>query len=349
VREVPLERVETVLARERKDQHDVYARLSEIRVEVREDPLVPLEDRYRLRLRQGGRERRLALLPTAIRQLSGLAGIPVQFLDRVPAALGLKLVRCLLQVADDGQDRPLLLRLKGWREARVRAVLPSSYVRFDDRHLLDELRAVVDEREVTVGRLAVDDDLLFVRLLFRDHLELGPGHRSDPGRIGLDLVNSETGVHPLELRNVVVRLVCANGMTAVSNAQQALRRRHTGVDADAFRIAVRRALTEALATGRTFTDRLVEAHRQDVPDPRQEVAEIFRTHRLGSPRGRLARWVMAEVLRAENLFGVQRWDICQAFTAVARDLEHRDRMRFEDAMGAYLLEGTRPRQRERLN
>ena len=44
----------------------------------------------------------------------------------------------------------------------------------------------------------------------------------------------------------------------------------------------------------------------------------------------------AELAPSRSLFGVHRFDLVQAFTATARGLEHKDRMRLEDAMGAYV-------------
>ena len=85
--------------------------------------------------------------------------------------------------------------------------------------------------------------------------------------------------------------------------------------------------------------RLRDARQAYVADPASEVARIFRRYRLGSPKGKAGRWVVDELLRRGTLFGVERFDLVQAFTAVARDLDHATRLKFEDAMGAYVLQG----------
>ena len=38
------------------------------------------------------------------------------------------------------------------------------------------------------------------------------------------------------------------------------------------------------------------------------------------------------------VFGIEKFEFIQCFTAVARECEPADRLRLEDAMGAYLLE-----------
>ena len=56
-----------------------------------------------------------------------------------------------------------------------------------------------------------------------------------------------------------------------------------------------------------------------------------RERALRATAGRWSAWVLRSA-GACSAQGVQRWHICQVFTAVARDLEQRDHVRLEDAM-----------------
>ena len=139
------------------------------------------------------------------------------------------------------------------------------------------------------------------------------------------------------MRHVLFRRVCGNGVTVDTEQARALRTRYTRMDREVFRKTVRQALQSSLTETSRLADVMAESRSTFIHDPEQEVREIFRRFELGSPRGRLFNWVNQEVSEMNSLFGVNRFDLIQGFTAIARDLEHRDRMRLEDAMGAYLL------------
>ena len=332
---IPLPRVRAILERDREGTHDIYCPLSSIDLELRA-PLAPLAKRFQARVTHDGRRINLHLTPTAVRQISGIAGIPTPFLEKAPASVGLGLMRSMLRLAIEARDRALLLRLKGRRLPRLRAVLPSSYVRFDDLDVLTELESALGDagQDFRVLNLNVNEDLLCIRGLFNDPLDLGTSRRPDPAAAGIDIVSSETG-RPLELRQVLVRVVCSNGMTSVLRNESDKTRR-TGLGRTVFRDRAALAIDRALEQGREMSARLAVFRSAFVKVPHSEVERILRRHKLGSMGGRIGRWVMTELDRDPSLFGVTRFEIVQAFTAVARGLQPIDRRRLEDAMGAYV-------------
>jgi hypothetical protein len=166
-----------LLGRERSGQRDVYSPLSRMRLEIGE-PLAPPHLRYRARVEDEGRTRAMSLTPTALGQLAGMAGIPASFMERVPPALGLRLLRSLLEVSAGEEDRACLLRLKEGDPPVVRAVLPPSFVRISDCELLDDLESAV-ERPATIVNLDVPPDVFSIRVVFADE-STNVGTRRDP-------------------------------------------------------------------------------------------------------------------------------------------------------------------------
>jgi hypothetical protein len=332
------EDVHRILDRERAGQSDLYCPLSRMR--LRGGPsLAPLHDRYQVDLDCDGRTRSLALAPTALANLCGLAGVPYGFLERVPGALGLNLLRCLLETSVGEEDRAFLFRLKEARVPRVRAILPASFVRISDRDLLDDLEQSV-EQPATVTNLAISGDLFSLRLVFPgEGLELGASDRAMPG---LDLQSSETGVYPLQVRRVLFRQVCSNGVTSLAESHKLLRRRMTRFDRAEFRAAVRQGVAEAVGYGREMAERMREARTEFLKDPTAEIERLFTTYKLGSPRGDRAQWVAGALVRDLPLFGVGRFEVVQAFTEVAKGLEHENRLKWEDAMSDYVTTGGSP-------
>ncbi len=294
-----------------------------------------METRFRARFRR----RTFRFSEHSLRQVCDQAGVPPAFLGRMPAALGVGVLRSMLAVAEHADGRQVLLRFRAGDPPVLRAVLPQSYVRLDDEEVLDEVRRATDGEDFEAFRVSVDDDSLFLRLASPREYEVGAPGAGDRARAGFDIHASETGAWPLTIRRQMLRLVCQNGLTAESDAGAALRTRYTRLGRESLRAALAGTLKEVATWGASAAEAMAAARGDWIADPRAEIASIFRDHGLGSPRGRLGRWVAERVVRDVSLFGVRRFDLVQAFTAVARELEHRDRMRLEDAMGRYLVGG----------
>lgn len=340
VRAMPLSAAGEVLRTQRADTRDIYAPLSSLRIDIG-DPLQAPEKRFRLVRRTNGGDQVLRLMPTALSQLCSTSGVPLQFVERAPAPLAAKALRCFLEMADEANEKPSLLRLKGVGSPKVRAILPQAYVRLDDLEVFAEVSSIAGEAGATVTNLHADEDFFTLRLIQGEALNLGTPTKPDVAYSGIDIITSETGCHPLEVRCVLVRVVCQNGLTHVSSAQEALRTRYTRMDRDTFRSVLRSTLEEVVRDGKGIASRLAESRTKSIEDPVQEIERIFYHFRLGSPRGRVGRWVTADAMQKLSLWGVQRFDIVQAFTRIAQSLDHRERRRLEDAMGLYLIHGLR--------
>jgi len=333
-----LSRVEEVLRQARRAQQDVYVPFQEIRPDIR-DPLAPIEDRFLVRIGPVAGQKPLGLSPNALEQLCALAGVPPSFLERVPTSLALRLLRACLETAEHADGRRVLVRLKTAGPPSVRAILPQSYVRFDDLDVLSELRAAAEGRELKALRVNVTDDIFFLRLAGEEVHSLGSAQHPDPALAGIDLITSETGAHKLELRQVLLRVVCENGLTMMSKAGRSFRSRFSAIDRQKLHEAFRKTLEESICKGPEIAGRLAETRSSYIKDPRAELEAIFRKYRLGTTRGRIGRWVVQEVLRNISIFGILKFDLIQSFTAVARGLDHSARTRIEDAMGSYLMAG----------
>ena len=332
-----LKTVRRVLRAHRSHQRDVYQNLTRVRLDV-EDALAPLPRRFRMNLQCDDSRELLRFSETSIQQLCRIAGIPHYAIERMPAALGLSVLRCMLEIAAPKIDRMYLFRLKETPDEHwIRGILPASYIRCDDGEVLETIIDTVGTPDNRVANLTVNDDLFTIRLLFKDEVNFGSDQSPDPARVGVDIRSSETGLVPTEIRHLVHRLVCSNGMTTLSTEGRKEVRRTGRLDPAGFRSSLSRALGESLNFGQEVAKVMADAHHDYLDDPIAEIAHVFHTYRLGRPRGKLGRWVTAELIKEKNLLGVRRFDVVNAFTAVARNLEHDERVRVEDAVTSYLM------------
>ena len=348
LRTVSLEEVRSRLHAERAGCEDLYEPLKHLRVVVNH-ATAPAAERYLLALETKRRTYELRPSETALAQLCQLSGVPYAFLERVPPALGLKAMRGMLAIAAESDERPHLFRLKAAPRPVLRALLPQSYVRLDDVDVVTALQDAARTADLRAVNVSIDDDVCALRLVSTEKLELGTQQHSDPALPGIDVVSSETGRHALEVRNVLVRVVCLNGVTSTADARQRLRKRYTDLGRDRLWAAFREAIDNAPTRGKEMALRLSTTRDQFAEDPPREVGRICERFRLGTSRGRIARWVVAELLQHATLFGVRRFDVVQAFTAVARGLEPAERRRVEDAMGEYVVEGVESGARPRAS
>ena len=334
-----LRHVRRAVETERRGDGLFYGPLSQATV-TSGDPLAPAHERYRLGHPDNDGGRPWAFTPHALGQLAAIAGIPMPFLERVPLSLGLRVLRGLVAMQCAVSDRSYLFRWRGGSSPRIRAILPCTAPVIHDLDVIDDVASVVPD-SAAASHVVVHEDVFTARLLLRDaSLDLGTSRHPDPAVAGVDLRSSETGRYPLELRAVVFRMVCANGLTVLTASKKLFVGEGASFDRARFREALRMTLETSVSRGRDLADRLRSSRADGVEDPGSEVRTVIRRYRLGNPRSELARWVAAELLRSRSLFGVSRFEVVQAFTAVARGLDHDVRLRWEDAMAAYLLDGT---------
>jgi Domain of unknown function (DUF932) len=184
----------------------------------------------------------LALRESAFSQLCGNAGAPAPYVRTLPS----KLQMACLNWGLTQEPQNALLRLAG---NEIRAVVSERYAAIDDAFLLE----VVDDVFKSAG---YRDDALVYAAATGPHTLLRitvPAFgvavkRDDIIEWGLDIANSELGLHYVQVTPITHRLVCANGMRAWKSEAN-LRMRHVG-DADRLRDQLRGAVPVAFAEAR---------------------------------------------------------------------------------------------------
>lgn len=312
---------------------DEHVRLGDLSFDPITTAFGPLHDVLALRRETTGDVIGLseASLPRACRFLR----VPPPYLEKLPTALAANLLNYHLQARG---DELALLRLDGRDDLRLRALLPASFVRIDDALLADLLATIEGADALRAANFSVLEDHLHLRLVQDVPFTVdGPGH--DLVFPGIDVYNSEVGAGPLRVRLCLVRQVCTNGVTISERLDERLRLDPRRQDHDHVRIILADALTNALAASRGLQGVYRELTTVRVPAPVQALEVFLRRHHLGSPRGRAAELILAELLRTSDLFGASLFDFVQAVTAVAGTLATHQRLQFEDAVGAMMVRG----------
>ena len=198
--------------------------LSQVMGTIPEDKVVkaevlgfaPVPENKAIVLRAGDQE--FSLHRHALRQVAGVAKVPVDFVDRLTEGeswqgqlLADVLTRIYSHASDHGQKKHLIRVVGG----QVRGFLSDSYRRLDSRPIFDAfLQAAQQAGAQPYGGHASDIRAGLKLILPGIHaIQLGDD-RVDLVAFGAEISTSDFGAGLLAIRSFIERLVCLNGATA---------------------------------------------------------------------------------------------------------------------------------------
>ena len=168
---------------------------------------------------------RFPLTDHAHGQIADRVGIPKRYYDRMKAEAPALLADNVNHWFRETPERRMIRTLDG----NARAFLSDRYHRIDNEHIADAVLPVLleDGGHGAVVSCGVTDSKLYIQALF-PRLE-GEVRRGDPVRGGVIISNGEIGNGALDIRPMIYRLVCENGLISGQIAEDSrLRRNHVG-------------------------------------------------------------------------------------------------------------------------
>ena len=150
------------------------------------------------------------------------------------------------------------------------------FLRFDQ----DEIRAVLSPRYEPVSNLEIAEEVqkragnvsvrceldqlrMLLQVIHGRSVEASPGDRLHPG---MHIRNSEVGFMAVELKAMIFRSICTNGLILGSSAGTAFRRRHITVS-DEVMFLFGGALAKAIDAGASLPGQFADTMFIMVPDP----------------------------------------------------------------------------------
>jgi hypothetical protein len=308
---------------------DVACRLRELEVAVR-----PRGERnvFDLRLPDG---ERCEMQDWAAAQLfQKRLKIPVEFLaERCPAGLAQQIVDHFLAAEP---PRAMLVRCRGAEGGRrVRAVLPATFARFDNRDFVDVASEVADAYGLRVQQYRVTELTFTCRLVFSEAVDAGPPGRRDDHHFGVFLRTSEVGYGVPEAQMTVVREVCANGMLGFSEEPifrlpaSSLHGVSKARLAERFRAGLERGMRErdrVVATIRAARQRKVR-----IEDLMRELHAINRQHGLSKRNLEIVREAFLRETRDPSSRETTAFALASALNRAAQHLPGEDAIAYETA------------------
>ena len=257
--------------------------------------------------------------PHALGLLASKLRIPASYLTRCPPELrAINLNHWLRKLG----GRRLFLRFDG---EECRAVLSDRYRPVSNVDLAQTLLS--SSRDLLV-RAEVDNLRMVVQVVNGRSTEIRPGDRVHGG---LHVRNSEVGYTAVELRAILYRVLCTNGLILGGGAET-YRKRHV-VDPDAVLSDFGRRAVYALEEGTVHANRLGDTRNVRVPDPQPVLDRIGERYHLADDEKR----AMQQAFHREP--GNSLFEVIQAVTGAGNDralgIDSREKMQ---ELGGRLLE-----------
>jgi hypothetical protein len=235
-KEVSLDKMEERLAELEEGNHDLFVPAGQINITP--DGL--------LQVGAGDDAKLFSFTDWSFSQVAKFVGIPSDTLSKSPLGTGKASRKSILDYwLDKKKDHTVCLRLKdlditdpgSGASGKVRAFLPGDTVPYSNRELLTSLRPYFSKYDMAVQIGAVTEKTLHIRSLFREAIDLGrdiqtenTGLRADLHNVGVHWRNSEVGFSSLQADLLVFRVVCTNGMIALTEKNGLFHKQHRFID-----------------------------------------------------------------------------------------------------------------------
>lgn len=283
-------------------------------------------------------------------QIAERVGIPKRYYDRMKSEAPALLAGNVNHWFKETPERRMIRTLDG----QARAFLSDRYHRIDHEQIADAVLPVLmeDGGHGAVISCCVTDAKLYIQALFpRLEAEV---RRGDPVQGGVIISNGEIGNGALDIRPMIYRLVCTNGMITGHIAEDArLRRNHVGrrmesgedysvycdetlkADDRALSLKIRDSI-RALAQPQLFARILAElrdaAQQPPVGNPIAAVSELGKSYPIAQGE---RDSILMNLIRGADY---SKWGMVNAITETANDHPSYDRAVELQTMGGRVLE-----------
>jgi hypothetical protein len=283
-------------------------------------------------------------------QIAERVGIPKRYYDRMRADAPDLLAGNVNHWFRERPERRMVRTLDG----KARAFLSDRYHRIDNERIAEAVLPVLLEGggHGAVVSCCVTDSKLYLQALF-PRLE-GEVRRGDPVQGGVIVSNGEIGDGALDVRPMIYRLCCTNGLIAGQVAEDArLRRNHVGrrveigedysvysdetlkADDRALSLKIRDSI-RALAQPQLFARILAElrdaAQQPPVGNPIAAVSELGKSYPIAQGE---RDSILMNLIRGADY---SKWGMVNAITETANDHPSYDRAVELQTMGGRVLE-----------
>ncbi len=273
-----------------------------------------------------GKEKEADITQFAFSQLCARMGVPANYIKKCfttgKEELALQNFRAWANEAEGN----LLVREN---DGIVRAVLSESYKPFDSYQVLRALKYTVDMKRWQPTQVFLSEDRLVVRFVDFTPLPVDDG---SPLFLGFTVSSSDVGRGSLNVKMMIYRSVCTNGLLISSMGGTLYKQHHIGESMSQSKIEVfNRIFTGLDETGKVIVDNISECRNRQLKDYEMEMLmeKAKREMKLSEKS--------VEKLKAlvDNTYEPTRWGLINGVTELAQDFTLETRLDMEAWAGEF--------------
>lgn len=281
------------------------------------------------------------LTPYALTQLGNRYGIPAQYVRKcMKHNNGMKENNPFVELVEENyrtwlhEDNSVVFLRQYDNEGTpvTRAVLSERYVPFDTPEIVSSIRDIDELRKNwSVRQYLVNPERFHLRFVGDEPLNVG----GEDLFMGFTIDSSDVGRSSLNIRFIIFKQVCTNGLILPKFQDLALRQIHMGAGAQRFGDNVAACLS-AVSNAREYAEMLVSnvsGKKLPFKMDDEEKIESFRSNRGISKE---AMTEILEMVKAERYGEPSRWALINAMTEVAQNFGIETRLNIEKQAGLLL-------------
>lgn len=313
------------LEKEDKERRDIKINLDDVRMD--ESGLIDVNGE-KLKLSENG-----------FIQMAKELKIPADYLNKLAESRQDLVTEQFNHFLHRNDDNGKMLRIKN---GLVQGIVSENYKPFDNFNVLQAISSRTDRLpEFDVVSHFENESRFHMRIAFPQfEKNMGISRESGKGdivRVGIDILNSETGQGNLIIAPITYRLVCTNGMKSWKREGGEIKQRHIHFDYSNIVTAIHENLDVALVDGQKLLEAMAELKKEKIELPFEEIKKIAKQLRLSE----------VQTSKVIDCYKVDdeptRYGIVNGFTRFARDIErvrgnNELRVKIEAEMGRKYLQ-----------
>lgn len=273
-----------------------------------------------------GKRKETDITQFAFSQLCSRMGVPANYIKKCFTSHKEELALQNFRAWAEEAEGNLLVRTN---DGVVRAVLSDSYKPFDSYQVLRALKYTVDMKRWQPTQVHLSEDRLVVR--FVDFTPL-PVHDGSDLFLGFTVSSSDVGRGSLNVKMMLYRSVCTNGLLISAMGGTLYKQHHIGERMTESKLEIfNRIFTRLDETGKIIIDNIQQCRNHQLKDYEMNmlIEKAKREMKLSE------KSVEKLKLLVENTYEPTRWGLINSVTELAQDFTLDTRMDMETWAGEF--------------
>lgn len=277
--------------------------------------------------------RNVGLTRYAMSQLCNKLGVPIRYVEKCIESGMIDLAADNVNAWLEDYNRNLFIREY---DGKIRGVLSDRYMALDTPDILDVLSEVVDSSQYTTKGYFLSPERFHARIVQNEMMNID----GEDLFAGIQIDSSDVGRSTLQVRFMIFKQVCTNGLCISRAGGVLFEQRHIGISVDDFRSGFKQSMVRIPQLIEQAED-LVEASREKSGKyavnlfSSSELDEFIERIRI---KTRLSEESAGKVISLmKEKYSPTRWGLINSITEVAQDFTLERRVELEKMAGDLLL------------